>query len=331
MLARYSGRVNWNVLADRILAGGAISRAEGLAVLRASDSETFDIVNAAGRIRQRFHGNRIKIHVLCNAKSGLCPEDCGFCSQSSVSRADIGRYRLLDPEAIERAAVRARKAHAWKFCIVIASRGPSDHEMDTICEAVRNIKRNVKVNVCTSLGILNAEQARRLKAAGVDRFNHNLETSRRYFDRICSTHTFEDRLNTIRHCQAAGLGTCCGGIAGMGEADEDLVDLAMTLRDLDVDSIPVNFLNPVPGTPLAGKRELNPKRCLRILALMRFANPAKDIRAAGGREMHLGELQGAALRVVNSIFTEGYLTTPGNQAVQDLALIRDAGLEIVEA
>lgn len=318
-------------MADRILLGGELARSEGLAVLRAPDSETFGIVNAAARIRQRYHGNRIKIHVLCNAKSGLCPEDCSFCSQSSVSKAPINRYRLLDPEAIERAAIRARKAHAWKFCIVISSRGPSDHEMDTVCEAVRNIKRNVKVNVCASLGILSQEQARRLKEAGVDRFNHNLETSGRYFPQICTTHTFQDRVDTIRHCQAAGLGTCCGGIAGMGETDEDLVDMALTLRELDVDSIPVNFLNPIPGTPLAGKRALNPLRCLRILALMRFANPSKDIRAAGGREIHLGDLQRAALRVVNSIFTEGYLTTPGNQAVQDHALIRDAGLEIVEA
>jgi biotin synthase len=323
--------VDWDALVDRILLGGVLSRDEGLAILRASDSETFDVVDAAARIRQRFHGNRIKIHVLCNAKSGLCPEDCGFCSQSSVSKADIGRYRLLDPEAIERAAARAREAHAWKFCIVIASRGPSEHEMDTVCEAVRNIKSNVKVNVCASLGILNADQARRLKEAGVDRFNHNLETSRRHFSSICSTHTFQDRVDTIRHCQAAGLGTCCGGIAGMGETDEDLVDLAMTLQELNVDSIPVNFLNPVPGTPLGARRDLDPLRCLRILSLMRFANPSKDIRAAGGREVNLGELQAVALKVANSLFTEGYLTTPGNQARQDLATIRDAGLEIVEA
>ncbi|HLG41959.1 MAG TPA: biotin synthase BioB [Planctomycetota bacterium] len=322
--------MDWGKLSEQVLEGGALSRDEALSILRAPDSETFRIVDAAARIRRHHHGNRVKIHVLCNAKSGLCPEDCGFCSQSSVSRAPIGRYRMLDADAIGRAAENARRAHAWKFCVVLASRGPSDHEMDVVCDAVKRIKRDVRVNVCTSLGILNAGQAVRLKQSGVDRFNHNLETSSRHFPKICSTHDYDDRVETIRHCKAAGLGTCCGGIAGMGETDEDLVDLAFALRDLDVDSIPVNFLNPVPGTPMEAQRNLNPLRCLRILALVRFANPSKDIRAAGGREVSLGEHQAAALRVANSIFTEGYLTTPGNTFRQDLAMIRDAGMEIVE-
>lgn len=320
----------WARLAEEILSGRKLDCEEGLRIIRAPDSETFSIVEAAGRIRRHYHGNRVKIHVLCNAKSGLCPEDCGFCSQSRVSRADIARYRLLDPDSIGEAAERARRAKAWKFCIVLASRGPSDEEMDVVCEAVRKIKRSVRVNVCASMGILTGPQALRLKEAGVDRFNHNLETSERYFPNICTTHTYRDRVQTLQHCRAAGLGTCCGGIAGMGESDEDLVDLALALRELDVDSIPVNFLNPIPGTPLGKRDDLDPLRCLRILCLFRFANPSKDIRVAGGRERNLRSLQPLALQVANSMFTEGYLTTPGQTYRQDLRMIRDCGLEIVE-
>jgi biotin synthase len=236
----------------------------------------------------------------------------------------------MDPGSIERAAERARRAHAWRFCVVLSSRGPNAREMDTVCEAVENIKRIMKVNICASMGMLTLEEAKRLKESGVDRINHNIESSRRYFRKITTTHTFEDRLETIRRAQTAGLGICCGGIVGMGEEDEDVVDMAFTLRELDVDSIPVNFFNPVTGTPIEGPSDLTPARCLKILSLFRFCNPRKDIRAAGGREVHLRDMQPTALRVANSMFTEGYLTTPGNTARQDLAMIREAGLEIVE-
>jgi biotin synthase len=202
--------------------------------------------------------------------------------------------------------------------------------MEVVVEAVRKIKSAIRVNVCTSLGILRDGQAERLKEAGVDRFNHNLETSARHFPKICSSHSYEDRVETVRKCQRAGLGTCCGGIVGMGETEEDLLDWAIQLRDLDVDSIPVNFLNPVDGTPLGGRTRLRPAECLRALALVRFANPSKDVRVAGGREVNLRSMQPLALYAANSIFTDGYLTTLGRDHGQDHRMIEDAGFQVQE-
>lgn len=317
-------------LAERIIAGSGLERIEAHQILSSPDSDLDQLLEAASLIRKYYHGNRIKLHLLLNAKSGICPEDCHFCSQSSISKSSIAKYRLLSSEEIVENAKKAKQNHAWKFCLVLASRGPDEHEMNTVCNAVREIKKSVKVNVCTSMGILSLEQAKRLKDAGVDRFNHNLETSPSHFSKICSSHTYQDRVNTIKFCKEAKLGTCCGGIAGMGETDDDLIDLAFECRRLDVDSIPVNFLNPINGTPLGAKRELTPQRCLRILSLFRFANPSKDIRVAGGREYNLKDLQPLALKIVNSIFTEGYLTTPGSRFNEDFEMITKAGYEIVE-
>ncbi len=322
--------MNYYRLADKVLAGDVITAEEGLEVIRAPDSDLKDILDAAQEVRRYHHGNAIKLHVLLNAKSGICSEDCGFCSQSSISKANISKYRLLASEQIVEAAKRAKKSHAWKFCIVIASRGPDGHDMDVICKAVKEIKETVKVNVCTSLGILNLDQAKMLKEAGVDRFNHNLETSPRYFPKICSTHTYQDRLNTIDYCKKVCMGTCSGGIAGMGETDEDIVDLAFECKRLDIDSIPVNFLNPIDGTPLGSNRNLTPQKCLGILALFRFVNPTKDIRVAGGREYNLRDMQPLALKVVNSMFTDGYLTTPGKSFKEDCKMVLEQGCEILE-
>lgn len=318
----------WERLADRVLEGRGIGRAEALAVLRAPDAETESVVRAAERVRRFHHANTVKIHVLLNAKSGACPEDCAFCSQSAYARTPIERYRLMTEERIVEAARCAKAAGAWKFCIVTATRGPSERDLDVICGAVRRIKQEVGVRVCTSLGILANGQARRLAEAGVDRFNHNLETSQRFFPRICTTHTYEDRVRTVREAQAAGMEACCGGIVGMGESEEDVVDLAFAVRALGVTSIPVNFLNPRPGTPLEGRAVVDARYALRVLAMVRLVNPGTDVRAAGGREVALGPLQGYALRVANSIFTNGYLTTGGNAAEADRAMIARMGMEI---
>lgn len=320
--------MQWTRVAEEVLGGRPLTREQGRGILRTPDSGILDVLKGAEVLRRHYHDNRVKIHVLCNAKSGLCPEDCGFCTQSSVSKAPIARYRMMSPDEIFSAAERARRARAWKFCMVIASKGPSEEELQAILEAVRKVKKSIKINVCTSLGILQEGQAARLKEAGVDRFNHNLETSARHFPKVCSTHTYDDRVGTIRQCQKAGLGTCCGGIVGMGEEEGDVIDWAFALRELDVDSIPVNFLNPAEGTPMEGVRELTPRQCLRTLALMRFVNPSKDIRVAGGREVNLRAMQPLALYAANSIFTNGYLTTLGRDEHQDHRMIEDAGFEI---
>lgn len=319
----------WESLADRVLQGRGISRLEALDVVRAPDAETPEILRAALRVREFHHGRTVKIHILLNAKSGLCPEDCSFCAQSAFARAPVEKYRLMSQERIVRAAEQAARAGAWKFCIVTATRGPSERDLDVICSAVRRIKAEVGVRVCTSLGILEPGQARRLAEAGVDRFNHNLETSRRFFPQICSTHTYEDRVRTVREVQAAGIESCCGGIVGMGETAEDVVELAFALRELGATSIPVNFLDPRPGTPLAGRPRVPPAYALRVLAMFRFVNPSRDIRAAGGREVTLGDAQDQALLPANSIFTNGYLTTGGRAAGQDLEMIRRMRMEVL--
>ncbi len=320
---------DWEALADRCLAGAAPSREEALAVLGAPDRELLSLLQAAYRVRRHFHGNTVKVHVLENAMSGMCPEDCSFCSQSRVAAGEIERYRLESREEMVEAARRAKAAGAWKYCIVTSTRGPNEQQLDVVCDAVREIKRTVGIRVCTSLGILEREQAVRLKEAGVDRFNHNLETSERRFPEICTTHAYKDRVRTLRYVQEAGMEACCGGIVGMGEGDEDLVDLAFELRRLGVTSIPINFLDPRPGTPLAGRPLQEPKRCLKVLCMARFVNPSRDIRCAGGREVNLRSLQPLVLYPCNSIFTNGYLTTGGNEASQDLRMIRDLGFEIL--
>ncbi len=319
---------NWNALADRAIAGDAISGEDALAVLRGPDAELLDLLQAAYRVRHRFHGNRVKLHILENAMSGMCPEDCHFCSQSSVATGEIERYRLESKEQMVAAARKAKEAGAWKYCLVTSTRGPNAQQLDVICDAVREIKATVGIRVCTSLGILERDQARRLKAAGVDRFNHNLESSARHFPEICSTHTYEERVRTIEYVHEAGMESCCGGIVGMGEKDEDLVDLAFELRRLGVTSIPINLLNARPGTPLEKQPLPDPKYCLKVLCMVRFANPSRDIRCAGGREVVLRSLQPLVLYPCNSIFTNGYLTTAGNADSDDTKMIRDLGFEI---
>lgn len=321
----------WDGLADRALAGETPSREDALAVVRSPDAELLEVLNAAYRVRRHFHGNRVKVHILENAMSGMCPEDCSWCSQSKVAGSEIERYRLISKEEMLEGARKAKAAGAYKYCIVTSTRGPNDRQLEAICDAVRAIKAEVGIKICTSLGILEREQAFRLKEAGVDRFNHNLETSERRFGTVCTTHTYEDRVRTIRYVHEAGLESCCGGIVGMGEADEDVVDLALELRRLGVTSIPVNFLDPRPGTPLAGRPLQDPKRCLRVLSMVRFLNPSRDIRCAGGREVNLGSLQPLVLYPCNSIFTNGYLTTGGNAESDDLRMIRDLGFEIEQA
>jgi len=322
---------NWNNLADRALAGEQITRAEAQAVLRAPDEVLLDQLAAAYRVRHHYWDNRVRLHFLLNAQSGLCPEDCHYCSQSKISTAAIAKYPLLAQEKILEAAGRAAQLRAGTFCLVISGRSPNERTFSNVLEAVRQIKTNYNLKVCTCLGLLSHEQTRRLAEAGVDRVNHNLNTSEQYHPQICATHTFDDRIATVEHVRAAGITTCSGGIIGMGETDDDVIDLALSLRQLDVTSVPVNFLIPIPGTPLEQINTLNPRYCLRVLCLFRFLLPAQEIRIAGGREVHLRSLQPLGLYPANSIFIGDYLTTPGQSAQSDLEMIRDAGFVLESA
>lgn len=320
--------MNWNELSAKVLAGTRLSREEGLRILQSSDDELLSVMQAAFDVRRRFFDRRVNLHVIQNAKSGLCSEDCAFCSQSVVSSSPIPRYSMQTPYEIIEGGKRASELGAVKYCIVASSRGPSPDELASVCDALRQIKSHSKIHLCVSLGLLTEQQSRQLKAAGADRINHNLETSRRYFPSICRAHGYEDRVTTIRNAQAAGLEICSGGIMGMGETLEDRVDLALELRGLKVNSIPVNFFNPRAGTPLEKVLKMKAGDCLRALAMFRMTNPECDIRAAGGREACIGHLQPLVLYAANSIFTQGYLTTPGQGYSSDRSMIEDAGFEI---
>ena len=320
--------MDYQKLAEKPLRGEVLSREEMRSILNASAEETPALLQAAFRIREHFWGRKVHLHMLTNARSGLCPEDCHYCSQSAVSKAGIAKYPLLSQEQLIEGAYRAKAARAVRYCIVTSGRGPTDQDIDALASLVREIRERVEINICCSLGLMTEEQATRLKAAGVERVNHNLNTSRRFHPAICTTHTYDDRVRTVENVRRAGLSTCCGGIVGMGETDEDLMDLALGLRELDVASIPVNFLYPIPGPPLEGSRQLTPERCLKALCLFRFLNPAKEIRVAGGRELNLRSQQPLALYPANSLFVDGYLTTPGQSAADTHRMIEAHGFEI---
>ncbi len=328
----------WAALADRVLAPDhpLPTRDEARAVLHAPVADTLALLDAAFRVRQAHWGLRVSLHVLDNAKLGACPEDCGFCSQSSrhagadgqVQASPAGEAPMKSVDELVEGARRAHAARAKRYCMVTATRGPSARDLDTVCAAAERIKAELDIELCASLGILTEAKAARLAAAGVDRFNHTLETSERYYDQVVSTHRWADRVETVRLAKAAGMDTCCGGIVGLGESDDDLLDLAFTLRQLDVDSVPVNFLDARPGTPMAGRAAVSPGAALRALCMMRFVHPRTDLRVAGGRELTLRGLQVLALYPANSIFTQGYLTTDGASPAADHQLIADAGFEL---
>ena len=320
--------LDWSSVVERSLNGKALPREESRAILTLPDEQVPDALQAAFAVRQVSWGKRVKICVLQNARSGLCPEDCHYCSQSLISKAKIEKYRLLPIERLLDGARRAFEANAKRYCMVTSGRGPSESDIEHFCEATRRIKERYPLEICVCVGIMSEAQARTLKEAGVGWVNHNLNTSSRFYPEVCTTHTYQDRVNTVRNVKHAGLMTCSGGIVGMGETDDDILDLAYALRELEVDSLPVNFLHPIAGTPMETYRFLTPWKCLKVLCLFRFLNPKSDLRAAGGREVNLRSLQALALYPANSIFVEGYLTTPGQQAREAQQMIEDLGFEV---
>ena len=317
--------LDYSSLAERSLAGELIDRPTAKSILNAPDVELLEQLAAAYKVRHHYWSNRVRLHFLLNAQSGLCPEDCNYCSQSKISSAEIEKYPLIAQERIVAAADRAANLKAGTFCMAISGRSPSESVFNNVLEAFQAVKKKHDLKICACLGLLSESQTKRLAEVGVDRVNHNLNTSEQHHENICSTHTFGDRVATIKNVQKAGITTCSGGILGMNESDDDIIDLAYALRDLDVTSVPLNFLIPIEGTPLSGVNQLNPRRCLRILNLFRFILPQQEIRIAGGREVHLRSLQVMGLYPANSIFVGDYLTTVGQSAANDLAMIRDAG------
>ena len=325
---RPAAETEWSHLASQVLEGRRASEQDALAILHAPDEELLDILAAAYRIRRRWFGNTVQLYFLMNAKSGLCPEDCHYCSQSKVSQAEIPRYNLLSRDKLLDGARVAAERGSKTYCIVISARGPNESEMRAVETIVPEIKRQYDLEVCACLGLLTAEQAHRLASCGVNKVNHNLNTSPDFYERICTTHTYQDRVATLRAVRDAGLALCSGGIIGMGERDEDVVRMAFELRDLGVESIPLNFLIDIDGTPLAHTSRLTPRYCLKALAMFRFVNPTSELRIAGGRELHLGSLQALGLFAANSIFVGDYLTTKGQPPEADYRMIEEMGFVV---
>lgn len=320
--------MKWLNLAERVIDGYELTREEALDILNTHDDELLLLLHGAFQIRKHYFGKEVKLNMIMNTKSGLCPEDCGYCSQSSVSSAPIKKYKMLDKETIIEGAKQAANLNVGTYCIVASGRGPSDKELDHVIEAVKDIKQQYGLKICACLGILKPGQAEKLKEAGVDRYNHNINTSKNHHEQITSTHTYDDRVKTVENVKAAGISPCSGVIVGMKEQKEDVVEMAFSLKELDADSIPVNFLHAIEGTPLEGTDMLDPRYCLKVLALFRYVNPTKEIRISGGREVNLRSLQPLGLYAANSIFVGDYLTTAGQESTKDHEMLKDLGFEI---
>lgn len=316
-------------LAERVLVGHVLTDEEALSILGSPEEDLLPLLHAAYIIRKHYYGNKVKLNMIMNTKSGLCPENCGYCAQSIISKAPIEKYAMMKKEEIVAGAARAAELNAGTYCIVASGRGPANRELEIVINSVKEIKSKYEhMTICACLGLLKPDQASRLKDAGVDRYNHNINTSEAHHESITTSHTYEDRVNTVDLVKQSGISPCSGVIIGMRETKQDVVSMARSLYAMDADSIPVNFLHAVDGTPLGGTDELTPLYCLRVLCLFRFINPTKEIRISGGREVNLRSLQPLGLYPANSIFIGDYLTTTGQESERDYQTLKDMGFEI---
>lgn len=311
-------------LLDRVLEDVPIRFGEARRLLEVDRDEFLLLAYSADRIRRRFCGDKIDLCSIINAKSGMCLEDCKFCAQSSFYNTDCKVYPLLSSLELLEAARNAKRIGAQSFCIVTSGLAPEDEEFQNLKNVIRKIRDEVDIDVDCSLGRLTEEMMKELKALGIKRFNHNLETSRGFFDKVCTTHSFEDRYKTVQNLRALGIEACTGGIIGLGEAPIDRIELAFHLKVLGVECIPINILNPRPGTPLENQRPLSIFEILKTIAIFRFILPKSVIKIAGGREFNLRDFQAMSfLAGANGMIIGGYLTTRGRPVEQDLQMIKD--------
>ncbi|MEM7576655.1 MAG: biotin synthase BioB [Planctomycetota bacterium] len=327
-------------LTDQALRNEPFSDTELIALLTDPSIELFSLLNAAYAVRLANFGKAVQVHILNNAQNGRCPEDCSYCTQAKTSEAGIEPYAMKPAEEVLAEAERAYHAGAHRYCMVFSGRGPSEKRTEQLAGLVREIKTKYpSLEVCVSAGLLDEPKAQKLADAGLDRLNHNLNTSRDRYGTICTTHTYDDRVNTLRAAQKAGLAKCSGLIVGMGEPPEEVVEVARTLREIGADSIPVNFLLPFEGNAMNvphiggshGEKTsggLTPEYCLRVLCMFRLCCPTSEVRCAAGREFHLRSLEPMCLYPANSLFLDGYLNGMGAERRRTYAMIRDAGFEI---
>ncbi len=326
----------YNELTTTSLKGELLSDATCEKLLTASEIELLSLLDAAYQVRKTYFQNEVQLHILNNAQNGYCPEDCGYCAQASTATTDIDAYPLKPDAEVLEEAKRAYESGAYRYCIVMSGRGPSPKRVAHLAELIHTVKTHYPIEVCLSAGLIDVASARVLKSAGLDRLNHNLNTSETHYPKICSTHTYQDRMETLRAAQTVGLACCSGVIVGMGESTDDIVKVAKALRQLEVASLPVNFFLPISGTQLSEfvatepsvPTPLTPNYCLRVLCLFRFLNPRAEIRVAAGREHHLRSMEVMALYPANSMFVEGYLNAEGSATSRTLEMIRDAGFTV---
>ncbi len=314
-----------NTLEQKVFQGESITREEALWLYH---QPLEGLCAAADRLRRHFRGNAFDLCAILNAKSGLCPEDCRFCAQSAHNHAGAEVYPLLSEETIVQEAVNHQNQGVLRFSIVTSGKSLSQKEVETICRAAERIRRECRISLCGSFGLLNKQQYVMLKQAGISRIHNNLETSRRNFPNLCTTHTFDDKIAAIRAAQAAGLTVCSGGIMGLGETEEDRIDMALILRELGIKSVPLNLLNPIPGTPLEHKRHLSPEDMRRIAAVYRFLLPDASIRLAGGRGLLPDKGAGCFRSGANAAISGDMLTTAGITVATDLDLLAKLGYEV---
>jgi len=317
-------------IADRIISGGHISGDEALALAATRGPALFFLFAEANRIKERFVGERVYLCSIINAKSGRCPENCAFCAQSAHHETDAPVFPLVDEERMVACAREAEANGSTCYGIITSGTGiKKGEELERICRAVRRIRQETGITPSCSLGIIDAETARVLREAGAGTYHHNLETARSFFPSICTTHDYEEDVATVRVAREAGMKVCCGGIFGLGETAAQRVELALTLRELNVDSVPLNFLNPIAGTRLEGAELITPLECLTTIALFRLILPAKKISVCGGREKNLRDLQSwMFIAGASGAMIGNYLTTTGRPPEQDWQMLKDLQLEV---
>lgn len=297
-------------------------------ILSAPDNEVMGLLYGADLIRNHFFRDEIHLCTICNGKSGRCSEDCRFCTQSSFYRTDSPVYPLMEKDELMKGGLHAAGTPINRYSIVTTGRGLPSREVKAVAEAMAGLE-GARIGRCASLGVLGESDLMILKEAGVNRYHHNLETSRSYFSEVCTTHTYEERVDTVLAAKRIGMEVCSGGIFGIGETDDQVVEMAVTLKELDVDSVPINFLIPLKGTPFESMHNLTPLRCLKIIALFRYMLPEKEIMICGGRDLNLGELHPMIFYAgASAIMTGNYLTCEGRTLDKDLDMIRTLGLRL---
>lgn len=303
-----------------------MTREDALKILNTPDEEMDQLIAEAEKLRRKYKGDNVGIHILTNARSGNCSQDCAYCAQSCRSNADIDKYRWVSDEKLFKDNDFVNKNHLARHCIGLSGMKFTDDEILELAERIKTMKAT-GTHLCCSIGFLTENQAKILKDAGLDRINHNLNTSRSYYSHICSTHTFDQRVKNIKMLQSIGFEICSGGIIGMGESKEDIVDMLLELKEINPEAIPINFLLPIKGTPFENVDTsiLTPNYCLKVLCLARLLVPQADIRCAAGREIYFKGDEKRLLSVVNSIFASGYLTEDGQGIKDTIKAITDAG------